>query len=138
MSLRKAINQMCKSCIHDPLSAGTWRQQVCLCSVKSCPLWELRAKPTRPIPFSESLLSIGPKMMNLSLRMVRNGREPKTPAYQEYASTMLADISFRSMNLEERGLLYTLRLECWANGSLPSDITTLSIVLGQNIKPEHI
>ena len=51
---------------------------------------------------------------------------------------MLADISFRSMNLEERGLLYTLRLECWANGSLPSDITTLSIVLGQNIKPEHI
>jgi len=62
----------------------------------------------------------------------------KPPAYQEYASTMLADISFRSMNLEERGLLYTLRLECWANGSLPSDITTLSIVLGQNIKPEHI
>ena len=52
MSLRKAINQMCKSCIHDPLSEGTWRQQVFLCSVKSCPLWELRAKPTRPIPFT--------------------------------------------------------------------------------------
>jgi len=52
MSLRKAINQMCKSCIHDPLSAGTWRQQVSLYSVKSCPLWELRAKPTRPIPFT--------------------------------------------------------------------------------------
>ena len=48
MSLRKAINQMCKSCIHDPLSAGTWRQQVFLCSVKSCPLWELRAKPYSP------------------------------------------------------------------------------------------
>ena len=52
MSLRKAINQMCKSCIHDPLSAGTWRQQVFLCSVKSCPLWELRAKSTRPIPLT--------------------------------------------------------------------------------------
>jgi hypothetical protein len=52
MSLRKAINQMCKSCIHDPLSAGTWRQQIFLCSVKSCPLWELRAKPTRPIPLT--------------------------------------------------------------------------------------
>jgi len=46
MSLRKAINQMCKSCIYDPLSAGTWRQQAFLCSVKSCPLWTHRAKPT--------------------------------------------------------------------------------------------
>ena len=62
----------------------------------------------------------------------------KPPAYQEYASTMLADISFRSMDLEERGLLYTMRLECWANESLPSNIDTLSNVLGQNIKPEHI
>jgi len=52
MSLRKAINQKCKSCIHDPLSVGTWRQQVFLCSVKSCPLWELRAKPTRPMPIA--------------------------------------------------------------------------------------
>ena len=52
MSLRKAINQMCKSCIYDPLSAGTWRQQVFLCSVKSCPLWEVRAKPTRTIPMA--------------------------------------------------------------------------------------
>ena len=50
MSLRKAINQKCKSCIHDPLSVGTWRQQVFLCSVKSCPLWELRAKPSSPTP----------------------------------------------------------------------------------------
>jgi len=62
----------------------------------------------------------------------------KPPAYQEYASTMLADISFRSMDLEERGLLYTLRLECWANESLPSDIQTLSNVLGQDIKPRHL
>ena len=52
MSLRKAINQMCKSCIHDPLSAGTWRQQVFLCSVKSCPLCDIRAKPTYAIPES--------------------------------------------------------------------------------------
>ena len=62
----------------------------------------------------------------------------KPPAYQEYASTMLANISFRSMDLAQRGLLYTMRLECWANESLPSNIDTLSNVLGQNIKPEHI
>jgi hypothetical protein len=52
MSLRKAINQMCKSCIHDPLSPGTWRQQVFFCSAKSCPLWDIRAKPTSAIPQS--------------------------------------------------------------------------------------
>ena len=62
----------------------------------------------------------------------------KPPAYQEYASTMLANISFRSMDLAQRGLLYTMRLECWANESLPSNVDTLSNVLGQNIKPEHI
>ena len=62
----------------------------------------------------------------------------KPPAYQEYASNMLANISFRSMDLAQRGLLYTMRLECWANESLPSNVDTLSNVLGQNVKPEHI
>ena len=62
----------------------------------------------------------------------------KPPAYQEYASTMLANISFRSMDLAQRGLLYTMRLECWANESLPSNIDTLSSVLGQNVNPEHL
>jgi hypothetical protein len=62
----------------------------------------------------------------------------KPPAYQEYASTMLANISFRSMDLAQRGLLYTMRLECWANESLPSNVDTLSNVLGQNVKPEHL
>jgi len=52
------------------------------------------------------------------------------PAYQEYAATMLANINFRAISLEERGLLYTLRLECWENKSLPRDTTVLSKVLG--------
>jgi len=55
MSLRKAINKNCKNCIYDDLAAGTWRQQVFLCSVKSCALYDVRPKPTRPIP--ESVLS---------------------------------------------------------------------------------
>ena len=55
MSLRKAINQNCKSCAYDDLAAGTWRQQVTLCSVKSCALYDVRPKSTRPIP--ESVLS---------------------------------------------------------------------------------
>ena len=55
MSLRKAINQHCKSCAYDDLAAGTWRQQVTLCGVKSCALYDVRPKSTRPIP--ESVLS---------------------------------------------------------------------------------
>ena len=55
MSLRKAINQNCKDCVYDEIATGTWRQQVTLCSVKSCALYDVRPKTTRPIP--ESVLS---------------------------------------------------------------------------------
>jgi len=61
-------------------------------------------------------------------------RQP--PAYQEYASAMLANISFRSMNMEARGLLHTMRLECWANYELPSDLELLSSVLGKPVTPD--
>ena len=52
MSLLIVINEKCKDCIYDPTSSGTWRQQVALCSIKTCPLWDVRAKPTSPIPES--------------------------------------------------------------------------------------
>ena len=54
-SLRKRINRHCKSCTYDDLAAGTWRQQVTHCGVKSCALYDVRPKSTRPIP--ESVLS---------------------------------------------------------------------------------
>ena len=54
-SLRTKINQHCKSCIYDSLAVGSWRQQVTLCSAKSCALYAVRPKSTRPIP--ESVLS---------------------------------------------------------------------------------
>lgn len=52
MSLRRAINAKCKDCIYDNLASGTWRQQVTLCSVTSCPLWSLRPQTTATIPES--------------------------------------------------------------------------------------
>jgi uncharacterized protein YdaU (DUF1376 family) len=55
-------------------------------------------------------------------------REP--PAYQEYASSMLAKFEFRRISIAQRGLLYTMRLECWVNGFLPSDEQQLAQVLG--------
>lgn len=44
-SLRKSINEHCKSCTYDPHSGmGTWRQQVEACTVTKCNLW-----PVRPV-----------------------------------------------------------------------------------------
>ena len=52
MSLRKRINQNCKDCIYDPYAAGTWRQQVTLCSLKTCEFHDVRPKTSYPIPNS--------------------------------------------------------------------------------------
>ncbi|MCP5246579.1 MAG: hypothetical protein H6937_11800 [Burkholderiales bacterium] len=59
-------------------------------------------------------------------------REP--PAFQEYAATMLSKLSFRTMPLQDRGLLYTMRLECWVNKQLPSNHHDLAKVLGQPVE----
>ena len=39
---RNRVNNNCKSCIFDPAEAGTWRQQVTLCTVTSCHMWPIR------------------------------------------------------------------------------------------------
>ena len=52
-------------------------------------------------------------------------RDP--PAYQEYAASMMARTEYRVLSLEGRGLLYTLRNECWVNGQLPADPATLAL-----------
>lgn len=43
---------------------------------------------------------------------------------------MLSQLPFRTMSLGDRGLLYTLRLECWVNMRLPNDPINLAKVLG--------
>ena len=49
-SFRKCVDKNCKSCIYDPKVAGTWRQQVTLCSVKDCELYPVRPVTKAPIP----------------------------------------------------------------------------------------
>jgi hypothetical protein len=61
-------------------------------------------------------------------RTVAQNRD--APAFQEYAAAMMARTDYRVMSLQARGLLYTLRLECWVNGSLPADPVVLGRVLG--------
>lgn len=58
------------------------------------------------------------------------GQNRDAPAYQEYAATILAQLPFRTMTLQERGLLYTMRLECWVNVRLPHNHIDLAKVLG--------
>lgn len=52
------------------------------------------------------------------------------PAFMEYAAANLANIRFRTMSLSARGLLYTMKLECWVNHELPSSAPMLAKVIG--------
>lgn len=52
VSLRHAVNEACKQCVVDPCSPGTWKQQVTLCSVEKCPLWNVRPQTASAIPDS--------------------------------------------------------------------------------------
>ena len=42
VSSKKAIANHCKECTYDPLSDGTWRQQVQACTITKCHLYEFR------------------------------------------------------------------------------------------------
>ena len=57
----------------------------------------------------------------------------KAPAFQEYAASMLAKTEFRLMNLAERGIYYTMRLECWENKRVPSSPDDLGKYIGMDI-----
>lgn len=54
----------------------------------------------------------------------------KPPAFQEYPASFLANRDFRLMTLEERGLLMTMRFECWENHNVPSEPSELASYLG--------
>ena len=41
-SLKKAVEAKCKDCTYDQACPGSWRAQVEACTVKRCPLWEVR------------------------------------------------------------------------------------------------
>lgn len=53
------------------------------------------------------------------------------PAYLEYAADLLANRQFRLMTFGERGLLSTMKYECWVNGSVPADPSKLARLLGE-------
>jgi hypothetical protein len=52
------------------------------------------------------------------------------PAFQLYASDLLADENFRLASLAQRGLLLTMLCECWVNRAVPKDPKVLAKLLG--------
>ena len=50
MSLRRAVNAYCRSCIYDPGDIGTAAQQIACCIVTECPLYPFRPITTKAIP----------------------------------------------------------------------------------------
>lgn len=58
------------------------------------------------------------------------------PYFPLYAASFIASKEFRLMTIEERGLWITIQMECWVNGSVPSDLKELGQYLGVN--PEVI
>lgn len=52
------------------------------------------------------------------------------PAYQEYAANILAQLPFRTISLQDRGLLWTMRMECWVNKQLPNNPDVIAKALG--------
>ena len=59
-SLRKAINDKCIDCIHDPEMPGGPTEQIHLCTSLDCPLWPVRKR-----------LKFGPKSQDTPVRLVQ-------------------------------------------------------------------
>jgi len=63
VSLRAAIDAMCRSCIYDSGSGnGGWREQVQACSSANCPLHPVRPLPVKTIRRAASALQHGSSM----------------------------------------------------------------------------
>ncbi|MBU3565060.1 DUF1376 domain-containing protein [Polynucleobacter sp. MWH-HuK1] len=52
------------------------------------------------------------------------------PYFPFYAANIMSNRAFRLMSLKERGLFITLLMECWINGSIPSEFVDMSKILG--------
>jgi hypothetical protein len=86
----------------------------------------------RTPPFGElkrSMIGFPARQMEIAMSKPKKPLR-KAPAYQEYAADVLANAQFRLMTLSERGLLDTIRRECWVNGSVPMQPTHMAKYLG--------
>lgn len=64
--------------------------------------------------------------------------QEKSPAYQWYPRDFQADEHVRLMTFEQRGIYRELLDHAWLHGSIPSDLTILSRLLGNGITPRRL
>ena len=64
----------------------------------------------------------------------KNGRRPKSPAFQLYPADLLSDLRFASLSTRERGVWLTLICHEWINGPLPTSIQELSRILPGSVQ----
>jgi hypothetical protein len=55
---------------------------------------------------------------------------PKMPAYQEYPADILNNEIFMQLTMAQRGLLWTLRMFCWKNESIPVGYKNIATLTG--------
>jgi len=55
---------------------------------------------------------------------------PKMPAYQEYPADILNNEVFMQLSMAQRGLLWTLRMYCWKNETIPAGFVNLAKLTG--------
>jgi len=55
---------------------------------------------------------------------------PKMPAYQEYPADILNNEIFIQLSMAQRGLLWTLRMFCWKNESIPAGYKDIAALTG--------
>jgi len=55
---------------------------------------------------------------------------PKMPAYQEYPADILNNETFMQLSMAQRGLLWTLRMFCWKNESIPTGYKNIAALTG--------
>lgn len=76
MSLRKAVDAYCRSCVHDPLSGlGHWREQVEGCTVKKCELFQYRlfdrTLPKKPLTEAQTQRLAVMREKSLAARLLK-------------------------------------------------------------------
>jgi hypothetical protein len=57
-------------------------------------------------------------------------KDIQSPWYREFAANDMANLNYRIMTLSERGLLFSIKNECWVNDRVPENTELLSKVLG--------
>ncbi len=79
--LRRAVDQMCRSCIFDRRAKGTWRMQVELCTCSTCPLHPVRPRSIGQI--SDRILEDHPRIVREMYEEACSAENPEGDSHED-------------------------------------------------------